>query len=122
MNARQARGLVNTNNVLDYVDNSESFGILLDELQYILDDESLDLPNEGPSGENIKKLLKLIAYFATQRSYFLGLWGVLRYNAGTNKVRIAARDYTEACYTTSKDKYEATSRMLTAYQSLREEK
>ncbi len=118
MNARSARGLVNVNNVLNYVDNA--FEVLLDEIQYLLDDEQFDLPSTGASSENINKLIRLIAYFGTQRSYFLGLWGILRYNAGTDKRRIAARDYLEAAYTTSKDKYESTSRLLTAYQTLME--
>ncbi len=118
MNARSARGLVTTNNVLEYCDTA--FDTLLDEVQFLLDDETVDLPTTGASKENVQKLIYLLSYYGNQRSYFLGLWGKLRYNAGTDKPRIAARDFLDAAYTTAKDKYEASSRLLTAYQTLME--
>jgi len=120
MNARSARGLVTVNNVLEYVDGA--FDVLLDEVQYILDDENVDLPTTGASHENIKKLIFLLGYYGNQRSYLLGLWGKLRYYAGTEKPRIAARDFLDSAYTTAKDKYEASSRLLTAYQEIMKDK
>jgi hypothetical protein len=119
MNARSARGLVNTNNVLSYVDNA--FPALLDEIQYLIDDEQQDIPDSGPSKENVAKLIRLLAFYGSTYSYLIGLWGAVRYSAGTDKIRIAARDYLEKAASGCKSKYETCSRVLTAYQTIMED-
>ncbi len=120
MNARSVRGLLNTNNVVSYVD--KAFPVLLDEIQFLIDDEQQDIPDSGPSKENIAKLIRLLAFYGSTYSYLIGLWGAVRYAAGTDKLRIAGRDYLEKAVSGCKSKYETTSRILTAYQTLMEDK
>jgi hypothetical protein len=120
MNARSARGLITTNNVVAYVDHT--FDMLLDEVQFLIDDEQQDIPDSGPSKENVARLIRLLAFYGSTYSYLIGLWGALRFAAGSDKKRIAGRDYLEKAVSGCKSKYETTSRILTSYQILMEDK
>lgn len=113
--------MVTTNNVLQYVDTA--FEILLDEVQYLIDAEDFDIPNTGPSKENVNRLIQLLAFYGSNYTYLIGLWGAVRYGSERSQShRIAARDYLECAVSGCKKKYEAVSRILTAYQTLQDEK
>jgi len=105
------------NNVLEYADSCSI--ALLDEIQDIIDNPSMDIPDEVPSKENINRIIKLLAYYSNQHSFLVTLWGRLRLESDRKEShRIAARDFIEVAVSSCGKRYECVSRLLTAYQEI----
>lgn len=120
MTARERRGVLSIYNVVEITDESPEF--VIEEVQSIIDEATLDLPDEGPSSENILLLIKLQAYYSNQYSYLVGLFGTMRIAASRETPhRTAMRDYLEKAASACGKKYEGASRILTDYQTIRNE-
>jgi hypothetical protein len=121
MNARQTRGLLGVNNVLEYADTCSE--ALLDEIQGIIDNPDMDIPDEVPSKQNIERIIKLLAYYSNQHSFLVTLWGRLRLESDRKDThRIAARDFLELAISSCGKRYECVSRLITAYQEMKNDK
>jgi hypothetical protein len=118
--ARNLRGGLTINTVVSAC--LEDFELVIEEVQSIIDDPQLDIPDEAASAENVRKLQHLQSYYSNQYPYLVGLWGALRHAADRSTPGlIAARDYLEKAASACKQKYEAASRLLTGYQTMMEE-
>lgn len=119
MTARELRGTLTINNVLEMSDEYPL--LVLEEIQSLIDAPELDLPDEAASIANVKLLMHLQSYFGTQYAYLTGLWGVLRLESGKDSKRIAMRDYLDGSRSACSKAYEAASRMLTSFQTVQKE-
>lgn len=104
------------NNVVEAAD-TDGLGIV-EYVQSLIDADQYAVPEKVVSKDNILKSQALQAYYSGTHSYLLGLWGALRVSAGTDKRRIAARDYLEGALSSCKLKYAAASRGLTGFQTI----
>lgn len=108
--------VLNINNIVEACDVTAD--IVIEYVQDIIDDPDLDLPDEAVTPENIRLCQRLQSYYCNQHSYVMGLWGMMRAHAGTDKNRIAMRDYLEGALSSLKRKYDGASRLLTGYTEL----
>lgn len=121
MNARNARGSLTINDIVEATDEMPEF--VLESIQDIIDNPAMDIPDtDFVSVGKIKRLQELQSYYGNQYPYLVGLWGALRVAARrTEDRRIAMRDYLEKACSACKQKYEAASRILTGDQVASEE-
>ncbi len=103
---------ITVNNVIEIADSKPMD--IIQGIQKIIDDANYDIPTEVITREAIIACQVLQSYYANQHAYLIGIWGVLRVFAGTDKRRIAIRDYLSEAASACKLRYAAASRQLSA--------
>lgn len=91
---------------------------IVDVIQDIIDDPAYDVPKRAVTKEDVARLQELYAYYTNWYPTLIGFWGKMRIAAERQARRIAVRDYLEKAASSCKQKYEAASRVLTAYQEM----
>lgn len=104
------------NNVVEAADTDPM--AIVEYIQARIDADAYAIPERVLSKESILRSQALQAYYSNEHSYLLGLWGALRVSAGTDKKRIAVRDYLEGAVSSCKQKYAGASRVLTGYATI----
>jgi hypothetical protein len=103
----------NVNNIITAADGIPNQ--LIDDIQALLEEPNHTVVGITPH-YNLITISHELAYWANLNAYLTGLWGRLRKDAGTNKHRIAMRDYLEAAASVSRKTYDAVSRIQSSYE------
>lgn len=107
---------ITTANVLEIADADPTS--IVEFVQDIVADHAREIPSECITREGVLTCQALQSYYANEHAFIVGLWGMVRIFAGTDKRRIAVRDYLEAAASTCKLRYAAASRQLAGLQTL----
>lgn len=120
MNSRQYRGILTINNIVQAVDESPEF--VIGELENLIDNPDLDIPDAILDQKTLLKTETLLSYYANTYSYLILLWGKVRVCTDRKETqRVAMRDVLESVASACKFRYEGASRLLTSFQTIKED-